>query len=456
MVKHVHAALRALVLTAAFAHGGLCGSAQAQLPPPVELHGPNDLHLANSSFVELTVQPNLQGESSPLVWSTNVGRVEATKPATLRYTPASKHFPQVAIIAAYDPTAQKPVVHFIQLIGSPTIEVKSEPNVSVTVEIGDTSFGPQRTNSAGVALVPVEVPPGTITATTVATDSHGNVTRDDLPLNPPPYPRILTLCASTESAIYVLEVDHDGKPATTPTFRIQSASASTESATPLRPGVFRVAVRSREPLTKPELVELRASADAFSSACTLELRPPPVALPYTLDGKVVPRDPAYPWLVGVHVGWLTNTNRISGPWVSARGGYALSESHHGLRLELEAGFSQSSTTVLTTDNQELDLSVRTFPIFATARYVLEWGTVHPMAAIHLGAAFSRAKATGSNVLTDESFTTPWLGASVGGAWWLGRHELTAELGYASAKHSTGSVLGNVGGLQVTLGYQYAL
>jgi hypothetical protein len=305
-------------------------------------------------------------------------------------------------------------------------------------------------------LVPVEVPPGITTATTVATDSHGNVTRDELPLDPPSYPRLLTLCASAESAVYVVELDNNGKPATTPTFRLQSASAATESATPVQPGVFRVALHPREALAEPQLAEVRASVDTFSSACSVELRLPPAALPYTLEGNVIPRDPPYPWFVGVHLGWLTNTSRVSGPWASVRGSYGPSESHGGLRIELEAGVSQSATNVLTTDNQELDLNVRTFPIFASARYVLDWGIVHPMAALSLGVAISRAEATGSNVFTNENFLTPWFGGTLGGMWWRGRHEVAAEVGYALANHSSGSVLGNVGGLKVVLGYQYAL
>ena len=73
-----------------------------------------------------------------------------------------------------------------------------------------------------------------------------------------------------------------------------------------------------------------------------------------------------------------------------------------------------------------------------------------------GQTIHTLKATGSNVLTDESFATPWLGGSVGGAWWLGHHEVMADVGYAWAKHSSGSVLGNVAGLKLTVGYQYAL
>src|SRR5690606_5585220 len=131
--------------------------------------------------------------------------------------------------------------------------------------------------------------------------------------------------------------------------------------------------------------------------------------------------------VGANVGWLTNTHRVSGPWASVRGAYHLNQGHTGFRFEVEAALSQTNTDVLTTDGQELELDIRTIPIFASARYVLDWGIVHPMAALSVGAAISRAEAAGSNVFTDETFTTPWLAGSVGGMWWLGRHELAAEV-----------------------------
>lgn len=457
MVTTARQTLRGLL-----AGGALClsmqglslGHAHAQ-PVGVEVHGPRELQLSRASDVTLDVK-SADPAQAPLAWVTNVGRVDVQPDGRLLYTPASRHLPQVAIVAAYDAKTKQPVVHFIQLIGSPTVEVKSEPNVSVTVEVDKASFGPQRTNGAGIALVPIEVPPGVTTATTIATDSHGNVTRDALPLNPPSYPRLLTVCADEEAAVYVFEVNSDGTPATTPTFRVQSGWATSDAATSVEAGVFRVTLRSPEALTEPRRADIRVSTEDFSSACALELTPPPVALPYTLEGKVVPVDPPYPWFIGAHLGWLTNTSRISGPWLSVRGAYALSRSHTGLRIELEAGLSSSGTSVFTTDNQELDLSVRTFPLFASARYVVDWGLVHPMAALSAGVALSRAEASGANVLTDESFATPWLGPSAGALWSLGPHELTAELGYAWAKHSSGAVLGNVGGLKLTVGYQYAL
>lgn len=421
----------------------------------VSLRGPADVELDQTRSVDLEVE-NAPSGGSPLTFATNVGRVETIDASHLRYTPASKHAPQVAIVGAYDPQSKTPIVHFIRLVGSPTIEVKSEPNVSVTVQVGQESFGPQRTNSAGLAQFTVQVPPGLDTATTTATDSHGNVTKGDLPLNPPPFQRILSLCASRESALYVLEVDSQGQPATKPGFMVQSGKLTAAAPTRIREGVFRVALTSATPPTETLRAEVRASADGFSSACTVEVAPPPTSLPYTLDGKVVPVDPPYRWFAGLNLGWLTNTNRISGPWVSARFGYSPSEHHAGLRFEGELGFSQSQDELLTTDNQTLELDVQTWPLFATARYVLDLGPVAPMAAVNLGAALNRARAKGGNVLTDESFLTPWFGAALGGMWWRGRHEITAEAGYAYANHTSGAVQGNVAGLRFTLGYQYAL
>lgn len=457
------AAALGLLVASGVAHADVAGVTPAPTPAEaanVVLAGPVEMRLTRETSIDLTITRSgparAEQSAEVLRWRTNVGTLESLGPESLRYLPGPKHSPQVAIIAAYSARDKAPVVHFVQLIGSPTIEVNSEPNVNVMVEIAGASFGPQRTNSAGVALVPVEVPPGVINATTVATDSHGNVTREDLPLDPPLYPRVLTLCANGDDAVYVIEVDSRGQPASAPTFRLQADALITESPSLVQPGVFRIDVRPERPPTKTISTEVRAAVDGFTSSCSLELTPPPLALPYTLDGTVVPLEPSHPWFVGVTLGWLTNANRVSGPWAGLRGAYAFGRTHHGLRLELEAAYSQSSVEMFTTDNQTLGLELRTWPVFVNGRYILDWGIVHPMASISLGAAISRAEATGSNILTNENFVTPWLGGALGGMWWLGRHELAAEVGYTYAKHATGSVLGNVGGLHLTLAYHYGL
>lgn len=452
MVRRCESLLSALLLAASttWTVGAHAGDTK------VKIQGPDEVALSQTHGVTLEVQDGPGPDGTPLVFTTNVGHVEPIDASHLAYTASSKHAPQVAVIAAYDPQAQAPVVHFVRLIGSPTIEVKSEPNVNVTVQVGKESFGPQRTNSAGLAQFAVQVPPGVDSATTTATDSHGNVTKGELPLNPPPYQRILALCASAESALYVVEVTPHGQPASKPSFKVQAGALTAATPTRVSDGVFRVALSTTTPTTEVLQAEVRANADGFSSACALEIAPPPTSLPYTLVGKVVPLDPPYPWFAGLNLGWLTNTNRISGPLVSARFGYSPAARHAGLRLEGELGFSQSHDELLTTDNQSLELAVQTWPLFVTGRYVLDLGPVAPMAAINLGAALSRAKASGGNVLTDESFLTPWFGAALGGMWWRGHHEVTAEASYAYANHGSGAVQGNVAGLRFTLGYNYAL
>lgn len=450
MVKLTSLGTAALTLTLT-----LAGPVSAELDP-VRLEGPTELHLATSDSVVLTPSNRSLAEVANYSWSTNIGRVELlTGEPGLRYIPPPVHYPQVAIVGAYDPVGKRPIVHVIELVGNPTVEVNSEPNVSVVVQVGGASFGPQPTDAAGLARIPVEAHSGIDTAITLATDPHGNVTRGELALNPPPFPRVLALCASSEAAVYVIEVTPDGKPAPVPTFVASSSALVASEAEQIDDGVFRVSFSSGVPLDAPLNAKVMVKADEFTTTCGLVLTPPPVALPFTIDGTVTPVEPDYPWIVGARFGWLTNTQRISGPWVSARGAYALSHSHAGFRVELEAGYSQTATTLPTTDAQTLDLVVRTWPILASARYVVDWSPIRPMVAIGLGATLTQVKATGGNVLTQDAFATPWLGGGVGGLWWRGPHELELELSYAWANNSSGAIQGNMAGVRAVLGYQYA-
>lgn len=429
--------------------------ARAEAEPLLE--GPERMHLNRTTAAELLFDERTRENLAQLSWRVNVGTLQSIPNGRgLAYSAPAKQFPQVAIIGAYDPLTKTTTVHVIRLFGAPTIEVDSEPNVSITVEIAGVSFGPERTNSSGNALVPVEVPPGVDTAVTFAKDSHGNVTRDELPLNPPRFPRLLALCADGESALYVIEVNRQGELAESATFSVYSDHFTSSAPTRVRPGVFRVEFTPTSLNDRTHQGEIRAVADGIDSRCTLNTTQPAVPNAYQLDGRVVPIDVDRTWRLGVNLGWLTNGYRISGPFTSLRVSYAFSGVADGLRAELETGYTKTTALVRTTNEQTLDLDVQTWPIFASARYVVDWGAVRPSAALNAGAAISQTEVSGDMVLTTEAFATPWLGAAVGGSWLLGDHELSAELGYAFAKRSGGSVAGNVGGLRFMVGYNYSL
>ncbi len=351
---------------------GLPCLAQAAGVPPVT--GPDRIHLNQTNTAELLFDEQTRDALARLSWRANIGTLQTLPDGRgLVYLAPSKQLPQVAILGAYDSQTQTPTAHVIRLIGAPTIEVDSEPNVSVTVEIAGATFGPQRTNAAGNALVPVEVPPGIDTAVTFAKDPHGNVTRDELPLNPPPFSRLLALCADGESALYVVEVNRQGELIDTASFSVDSADFIASSPTLVARGIFRVELTPAKPSEQSRRGEVRAVVDGLASKCVLTATSPAVAKAYELDGTVLPIDPSRAWRIGANLGWLTNGNRVSGPLTSLRVSYAFSGALDGLRAELEAGYTQSAAELLTTDDENLDLEVRTWPVFVSARYVFDLG-----------------------------------------------------------------------------------
>ena len=433
-------------------------TAQAQTPSHAEaeqvVHGPLVVHLNQSSQTDVNFSPESR-YLAQLPWAVTSGNVTPLANGSgLSYSAPEKQYPQVVILGAYNPRSKKPVVHLLQLIGAPTVEVDSEPNVDVVVEVAGVSFGPRRTDRSGTALVPVEVPPGIDTAITLATDSHGNVTRGELPLNPPDFPRGLALCSTDEPAVYVVEVSRRGEPVTRPSFEVRAAGLSARDPEVVAPGVFRVELTANPKHAETQLHEVRVVLEGNTSSCTLTTTPPASIMPYVLRGSVAPLDPDGHWSMGAHVGWLTNGERVSGPWGSLLVGYSFSGRPAGLRAEAELGYSQTSTSLITTDNEPVELDVRTWPLFLTARYVLDFGSVHPSAALNLGVAVTEARAAGEALLTDETFVTPWLGGAAAVWWWLGQHEVGAEVGYALAERSTGAVVGNVAGARFLFDYRY--
>lgn len=423
-------------------------------PTSPALHGPIVVHLNQTSQAELNFQPEATGLAD-LPWKVTSGKATPLNDGRgLHYSAPERHYPQVVLVGAYDPVSRAPIVYLLHLVGAPTVEVDSEPNVDVVVEIAGTSFGPRRTNHSGIARVPVEVPPGVDTAVTLATDSHGNVTRGELSLDPPAFPRVLALCSQEEPVVWVVEVSPRGEPVMKPSFEVHAKGLTANEPEAVSPGVFRVAVTGSAAGSEPQDFEVSATLDGSTSSCTLTTTPVPVSRPYVLQGSIVPIAPLGYWSMGAHLGWLTNGERVSGPWGSLLVGYAFSGAPVGLRAEAEFGYSQSATSLLTTDNEPIELEVRTWPLFLTARYVLDFGVVHPSAALNIGAEVTEARASGDAVLTSETFVTPWFGGAAAVWWWLGKHEVGAEIGYAFAEHPTGAIIGNVAGSRFLLDYRY--
>ncbi len=197
-----------------------------------------DVHTVLLGQAPTTSLPLPAGVPSALAWKASVGTVTASA-QSLSFELPKTTIPQVALLAAYEPTTRTPVVQRVLLIGSPTVEIRSEPNVKVTVGLGERNFGPVSTDGKGLARLKIEAPPGVGSVKTLATDSYGNVTEGQLALNPPPFPRVLVLCAPSEEAAYVVEITEQGDFAPTPSFDTRISDGDIKPTETVSPGIFR-------------------------------------------------------------------------------------------------------------------------------------------------------------------------------------------------------------------------
>ncbi len=122
---------------------------------------------------------------APPVLRANVGsleRVERLGPGRYRarYVLPPSRAPEVAIIVAFAPWPHPQSVDgafgVLRVPMASAVEVpgRAEPGAEVRIKLGDSAFGPVRTQNDGSFRVPVVVPPGFGVATTITVDRVGN------------------------------------------------------------------------------------------------------------------------------------------------------------------------------------------------------------------------------------------------------------------------------------------
>jgi hypothetical protein len=405
--------------------------------------------LGQAESIELS---HTERKPSTLTWKTSVGTA-VPKDTHVIYRFPKTSYPQVAIVAAYDPQTRSPVVDRVIMVGTPTVEVRSEPNVKVTVRVDEKPFGPIGTDSKGLARLKIEAPPGLVNVKTFATDSYDNVTEGELALNPPPFPRVLVLCAPTEEAAYIVELNERGDFVDTPTFEAHVVNGSATAPEPVSPGIFRLPLQVQNPTPEWKTVTVNVQHSGFSDSCAFKVAPPPPSEPFKLNGTVTPIEPEFTLFVAANAGLSTNFGLLTGPWVSLQGSYPFSSTRDGLRVELTVGYTHSNTDVTTEDGQELELTVDSIPVLVGPRYVFASGLLHLSAAVHGGLSFTSESLIGP--LTDQAATaTPlWFGGDVGAGYWLGSADVGLNVGYSHAPIEQPDVSGNVAGFRVTVRYE---
>jgi hypothetical protein len=126
---------------------------------------PAALVLGRDGAAELRVGAPADAEG--LAVSASAGRIEGlTRVApghfTARYRPPADRIPRVVILAAVARGAAGPLDGWLALplSGQVSARVRTVPGASITLRVGDATFGPRTAGPDGVAVLPLVVPPG--------------------------------------------------------------------------------------------------------------------------------------------------------------------------------------------------------------------------------------------------------------------------------------------------------
>lgn len=233
----------------------------------------------------IEVRAHVDGGPSPTVplrFFSNVGRFDEVirldeRTAVASFVVPAERYPQVAILAVEAQVDGVPLrgATLLRLRAAASPAFRTQPGASVTLQVGDKAFGPERAGADGLVRIAVVVPPGVAYALARSVARDGASTEQQVDLRVPPFPRTLvlapaTLVAGTAADVTVFGVEPGGE--ATPSagldlrvtrgtgVRIQKADAAAHA--PETGDVGRADFRVRVPGTLPaeRLVELTGTA----------------------------------------------------------------------------------------------------------------------------------------------------------------------------------------------------
>ena len=185
---------------------------------------PPRLVLGKDTSASVTIHglpPSTQPDLAVLASAGHLGPWEASADGWVaRYEPPKENYPQVALIAVVDRTHNTDIaVGTLPLYGNVSFPVRGIAEGSVSVTVGNETFGPVTVNAQGKARVPIIVPPGVSTGTV---KSVSGVQKDEQPLDLrlPAFQRVAILPSmeavpadgETAVPVYALVVDELGQP----------------------------------------------------------------------------------------------------------------------------------------------------------------------------------------------------------------------------------------------------
>lgn len=232
-----------------------------------DLHGPRFVRLGVDQTVTLSIRapsgprPEIHASVGTVGAWTRVGdRLQAA------YKPPSTKFPQFALIAVVSPARRAFDWRVLPLYGRGRLALTSEPHASVRIRVGEHEFGPVQTDRRGKTRLSVWVPPGIQTATTIASDTLGNVEQGTLPLRPPRFKRVLTVCPGTSLRALMFAIDLTGSPLDRAPLELTTDRGRVRDANPVTRGVYATAYTVPEDMRVGDDMKLQARLPGASLA----------------------------------------------------------------------------------------------------------------------------------------------------------------------------------------------
>jgi hypothetical protein len=366
------------------------------------------------------------------IGSLGAPREVATGRFEVEYTPPEEKYPQVAILALLSDDASRLAWTQIALHGTARVELRSEPEASVEVHVGDAVFGPVKTDPEGRAIIPVIVPPGTVDALSIATDALGNQRQQSIPIVVPEFQRLLSVCSDQDArGFWVFAVDAHGAPQRDAALETSAAPLQVSGTSAAAPGVYRIALTIPGQVHTGDLAQLRAKLREQSVApqvCELRVelaRAESLALTFTRSS-----DTAH--------GVQPIRVQVAPSYRTARVPEALELSFSASLGRVEPEHARSSGPIevlwwLPKDTGELakaTFNARAGDLLASGAIELEGGANAPPKGLVLGAQLgvisNFAKVTGPLVAVQIAHALPFISP---------RLQLAFECGYYQSMHS---------------------
>ena len=172
-----------------------------------------------------------------------------------RFTFPKERFPQLALLRLElegEGGVKSRQWIALPLIAIADLKIETKPSATVTVTIGEKTFGPAIADARGRVTIAAKVPPGFPSATLLAVDRAGNRTTRPLDLLPRTWPRAAGVLASggeatagQQATIEIFAVEPDGRPlARAEGLRVTAQSGSIEGAIAGEGGLFTAAWRA--------------------------------------------------------------------------------------------------------------------------------------------------------------------------------------------------------------------